>query len=1799
MLPGPALILIFLASCSPAALGRIFPAENTGQSYFVSFSAPEKTPVDVVAGVEVILSDAVGRLGFVYTDYEEVTIVPEDAAADVVRLPMPSFSEPSFFLAPHPLPGYISIVPPLSADTFGRCEYLSALSQMVPIEFPDRIGMAAAAGPVYILCNRTRVYRAEPDPAHPPRPPVFRVAPIFMRLSDPAPVAIISFPDISPDPREPAVFRMSISVADGPVVDDKVTLRRGGLYTISPAPLDYTVRYSVLLEKDATTLASGEFVIRSADPLMTAPADTQGSVMAKDAPRPVLHTRLAVEPGQTLPRFPDSPGAFVAATIAGSKDESGAGPWVVVVNGRAFEPNGGPAKHVFVAEFGVDYVVGFVSQTAQTVPAALNAPPRGIIRQLRPAEVGCDGITLHYPVWTNINYTRPRPDIIVAEDGHVEKLDTTGPTVSACGAFEEPLSAETEEAPAAFEASISIAADWKKGLSEQDICDQKAVISVQVTSLSSSRLLYYVQWTGSSGEKLFQLDREGRFEVVETLPLAIDAASLDIFTDGGMRYLGKAPVVHNFVRYASSPIDYVHPQPLVLTPYRSPKSPGRLVVLANVTDHAGEPVDTNALSPGLYLSTAIHRFPEHGVTCVTRELVVIPLASSPYASIKAPLSSRTATCPVDIDAPTPFQIGVPPSPDLVLWNEETGAVRRLDTSDARVVTKTGVYQILDTKTGEYSSRIEFSPAPYTASGDFVFSLVPRKHKINVSDPLEPDHDLLFTYPRGLKTLSIWLADCRVFAFSEASAACPAERDMFLHLDPDGSLLLANLPYVSYIALELEIGGACRFRKSGHLLPPSDALPVEISRIECRTDCAGRITAVPFYIDPYSRAETPAPTLPGVAYESRLDGRLVSRIPLISNEPEPPAARDYTVEFVMVQGRRRVARSRVCRADPAPVFRPRVDLPVFCPDSADARAVLDGLNFEGRVSWARCDAPEQMKTVATSEAKSAGFAGLGAGLYCFNYTAVSRESGRVCTGEASAEVARKMYYHVNARATARPALDGAAEVEIRPGGEFDVLTADMLRTVESRVYVQDNDGAGATKVTGLPNGGRVEILIPYPETYSHITRDFCPEPLVLGVDRLVDMPGRGADDRSRKRGNWMVFEDYANDAKPITKGAQCKVEPAIQRVFVDDPSMVPWKTSLGWVEPDFRGIVQSVIANRTDYSVTVEYWHKKGCVFVVEWITIAKENIVNPRIKRRESVPDGEAEETPVKELRYQGTLSKIECAVTKRLSCPLCADAEVAMKTDALGPVFYTRSDADEVIDAPRIAGLSAGEYVISATERGGSFEYSPFCVAVVAFEGAAAQIVGAVQAPSTTVKGCAEDDRATFVVDIHTAPGPVPLYAMTDTLTGPPPSDCSDPRFVPSSRFELLVGRRYRAAICDGAEVRVYPADVRYDGVDRPGAPRVHIDANGALIVDEAVGDVRIERLEGDATGPRTLLVVDDRDCPTFVEVDAVSVYLPGPERAMAVTSFSVPQFDCIINSTQTVAEAVDEIVWCAGQEAQITGNAAPVIDVPVVLPARATLDMEFLQFSAGLTFGGETIAFLLDVDILAGAANVTAASVTFSYGDWGPTAALLIGDTAGVQQQQQQVNVQYAAVASRLDIRVVRGRKELVINLAYFDAPLVSVEANRTTVLQLLTANLGEVEVWLPEEPVGGRAMMLQLSTNGGSRIDVLTVFLPGGNVSGVNGTWTSSNATLRTACDYLLTYPNIVASARGGYGGPVFVDRETCIDFGGGDGVSFSQSQSRSPLYYEPVGFPKEIAFFFVGILIVVVIAGVVIAFAFLGF
>lgn len=1732
---------IFLVLCilaAPVVAGRAsYPSEHTDRAEIVVVDATAQTAT-IIVGDEVVVDRGSGLLAVVCTSIDAVVVDSTAPAPLHVRRSIIQTDDTRDQLAS--LDATRGLVFHSSPRALDPCAILFPNHTVGAHTSPVPMDALREDGAVWFLCENPRA--APPDygilRVRPVLDGAFAVIPIYFwvpacapddRPAPPGAACLVvecprTFPDLAPGDAVHDIALYALSDADRVLVDS-ARLDCARPYVLFPATAAYQIAY-VVSDPDGTVLARQDHLIGPTDALGPAPP------RAKPVAPALVPARAAIvlEQDQFMPRFPDSPGAFAVATT-----DEGAQPgdvWVVEMNG-VFLAADGPSFR-FIVHFGQSYRVRFwftrANATTATLAAVLDPPEPGFVRETLPLAPDCAGWAVP-GVATNVPYTLSA-GVVTAADGHVHRLHRipVDPTaIPACTSDDWP---GQDQSPAdsrvAVSITVSVSTDWPDGLTDDEACAGMAFVVFSCHTDFDRPIL--IEYDGV----LIPVDRENRARVAVPLPVAIGAVA--VYTDWGARLLGEYPVT-NLAANAVSPISAKPPfSPADLLPYVSDAKRGRVRVAANLTDRTGELVDATALYPGVYLATASRSSWAHAreIVCVWRDLVTIPLASAPYASIGAITSEAVARCPRGARA-TPFQVavrGADAQRSLVIWDESAGRAEPFCADppcSARIVARPGWYQLLDTQTGEYSLPIELQASPHSVERDFRFRFTPRAATPGVNAPVQ---DIEFVYPAGLR-VDLRVAACRPRSPRDR---CGADN---LRIIRDGLAVLEHLPYADSIVLDVIVAGACSFTRETHLLPLSSGLPDRIERLECAMKCDGSIVVTPMLLDPRTGKEHAVAGIPYATYRGSVDGVVRSAAPTM-HIPAPHSIGTLRVAYAIEQNGRVITAEATCGLPARIAVLPRIDLPVFCPGESDARVAFGGLDYPGTVEHAG-------RIYDAADLRIRGLSGLGAGDHRFVYRTGA------CVAEESLYIPSKVRYAVEARVAPHPGL-AESSIELLPGGEFDVITADMVLP-ESRVYI-DDDGAGTTAVAGLPNGGAISIMVPYPETYAHIRVDFCPRPAVLSAGTLVPPP---------------VASPPARPAPPDG----CAATRPAHRVAL---GRLPQPAEM------LRGA--HAVAHGDD--MRIDYVDATGCGFAIQWLPLADQP---PPARRRDA---------PGVARRQRQTVFSASCRIDRQPSCPSCTDA--AVHVDVLpfahGPVMYVWSDGAVLDDSAR-GGLAAGTYIVTAVERGADTAHSPFCV-VVLKPGVATRVVGV---RVDRLIGCGADARAAASIAVV---GSATGYAITPD-SDPVVEHCADPRLQPSAVFSLPspggAPRTYRTAVCDGALVVAGP-DVVHESADRPQIVATavddvcaHTDGGFALRIDNAFGEVEALRgnesietafadgiLAGPAEEATTIAIVDERGCPVYVDVVPVSCSV----SAFSSMLVAAPAYDCVINASTTVEDAVLEIDWCAGEELQITGSGAPVIDVPVAPPTRATLSMRFLQMT-DLEFDSDMV-FLLDM-LLSNRTQTRSKIATFSYGTVGGTLTLPGNSNVGTAAPNQQISIQYATVTDGFTVAFPAGSSSVLLNIAYLTADTVVIVADREATVQLLTATIGDVQLHLP----AATSTLLRLSSNGGGRIRMLTLFIPGGRVV-VNATTnatTSSNATIQTACAYLLAYPSIVESARGGYGGPIVNDTDTCIEFGGVP--SPSQSQSRSARVNEPVEFSDGLSIMFSMVAMVSIIATILIGVA----
>lgn len=1591
-----------------------------------------------------------------------------------------------------------------------------------------------------------------------PRFPAFDIQPFHQYIDTPAPSYAIWCPVITPAPPS-FTFHAAISISSLEVDTFELDCPlASSSYILTPAPLSYQINYTLFIE--STVIARGTYNLTRSSSSFIPPLPPPLTIIPPVIP-PL--TILTLEPDQVLPRFSDSPAAFVGVTL--DRPIANVSRWLIEINNEVFVADG--PRHVFAAQFATDYTVRLIPVPyIITAPARLYQAPSITLRIIYPIRAMCDS-TYKVTVDPLGDFYATTSSLTVTTNGHTETFDLNPlPPPIVCDDDDDNNISASPAVINIFTANIDIAPVWHEGLTDEQICLGMVMVQFLITS-TINRPLSFELVPGV----LIPVGPQGNITLPLELEKAREISQLCIYIDGGARLLA-CPSVVSTLDNLQFPVDFVPARVVSISPYRSPGSPGRINIGANLTDYKGQGVDPQRLVPGVYLATTTRRIPTYDtsrpvVMCVARELITVPLATSPFASIKPRLSESVSLCPRNGGgSPTPFQIAADSRQNpMMIWNEEEMSAIPFVSGMSK---GPGRYQLVDVDFGEYSSIFELRESPYSTD-DFKFSRL--------------DMGVGISYPPSIP-VTINVADCHPYSLDLATYNRECPDNFVIETVRPGYAIIKNLPFVDLLIVEFTVLNRCAFQKRTQYLPVSTGLPTSggISSLRYKPECDGSFTVTPMYVDPYSMKERPIDHIPYAVYRGWIEGggfRETSANVLVSQYiPQDVIVVHYSVS----KDGESVYRNETFTVFHPPHFEPRVVNPVFCPGMADARVVFDNVNFDGII-----------QDIPVSVIKSKGITGLGAGTYVFKYETVDG-----CKGEKSMHIVEKLHYDIEARIVAKSGF-AESSLLLRPGGEFDVITADMVKP-DVRKYIQDS-GSGTREVTGLPNGFGISIDIPYPESYSHIREDFCPTPVVLtaGLRTFIPLVKITLDDDDNTEND----NDY--DLPKCTIQSQ----------------KLPFGTTSSAID----------IFN-TPYEVdggnTFVYHLDNGCMASIEWVLDTTNINTNTKSdsKKRRAVGPGRA------------TLSRITCTISTPLSCPFCSDAEITVTTDAYGPVIYAWTDIP-VTSTPVRTGLEAGAYFLTVIEQGSDVDYAPFCIVSVAYTGPSVTIEGLdVSFP----RGCYSCARVDVTIN---APGAT-SYALLDA-EDPPIDSCFDGRLTEyTSMFTIMVRTgTYIPYVCDGASIIVGDEFVYTPAPPGPMPPVLESVVNAELCVLEEGGyaiatpaQIRLINVTGGTgVGPRawvltgeaftgemgeddiyvltlterveagTVTVKDARECRLFVYVDVIIneevsgvcgtcgggntsclgcdgvAYSGLVEDVCGVCGgTNACNFDCLIPSNETVPDAIEEITWCVANNRKVTGNLAPFINETVVLPASSTLDMQFLQFE-GLVAQSD-LGFLLNVDITQNS-TVRSPIATFSSGTLSGVMTLPGDVNIDGLSPNQQMNLQFCVIDGLVTV-LPPGGNTLFLNWAYMQVGTTRVAVNRTgATLQFLTTTVASLELFLDSK---GRR--LAFSTNGGSTIESLVVFIPGGwvNVSAnntdVNGTrippyWqiVSSNETLQVVCYYLTTYPTLIKSGRGWYGGPVLNGTDTCFEFGGGG--TPSQSPSMSHFKYEPAPFPDELRVLFI--------------------
>lgn len=1611
----------------------------------------------------------------------------------------------------------------------------------------------------------------------------FSFKPVHTYLNFPIDVVLIHCPIITPYmPNEILVYRYQIFYdnEDRPSYD-----------FIHSCKVPYVIPFASRTDKVVLDVSTSDFTVLIRDSY-TISRDSHPKMINKveeenqDEQEYVIAV-IELLRDQVLPRFPDSRAAFARAFVTSTQSNKTFPSAAVEVNGVVFKMTGD--TYNFLANFQTSYAIRFyLVETGWTNYAYLSAPEPGIFRFLHPISKDCRGRVVAN-VYSTVDYVQEDGNgmTFITVDGHRENVESVMRYEDIATDCEDvgldiPIEYHDQLSSseyAFFTVEAHMHEQWMDGISDELLC--RGYVNIQLKIITSYNDDIHVRI-----DKKFYAVSDSGCVMFETM-LPFDLETVDIYTQGGTFLLRQDLEIKNFLSDATSPISFSPPRPLHVKSFVSRVSPGSIKIAANVTDYTGKLVDTMDLFPGVYLATSSQNFTlqSRHVACLSRQLISVPVVSSPYPTLKASALFTKSKCPVG-GPPTLYQLAVTVRPEqyksIVLWQEKTGIVGSLNDTQASMAGSTlvvatfshGKYQFVDVDTGEYSTAINLLPSDYDVEKDFYFL---RSYSSN---------ELYLYYPSEYE-ISLYITECELLIpdTKTNSTDCPMTQSDMNHRPSENSeekvVVFSNMPYTAKFSVKISTTSLCSFTKSTSFLPHSELLPVDISYLLCETSCDGVVTVTPMFMDFHTGTNMPIPNLKNTEYQGYVEGVLLSSqnvMKFIRKNGE-----EFTATYVITQDKKTtIHKTQSCKPRAVPVLEPYLSAPLFCPNVSDAQISFRGLNFAGVVTH------NNKSNYSTRNIKNLYINGIGPGLHTFTYTASE------CSGSASLYVRYKDRYDVEARLKI-DTNDDKATITLIPGGEFDVFYADMFDP-KDRQFVRD-DGHGSPVLVDVPTGYVINITVPYPEAYFYIKNDFCEQKMQVSPGLRIT------------ESELLQYHAHQTEKKNKTNASECRKDISLYVGEPVDKTLLSGGKAFNWTTLRTTDDELTPIGIRIDYLVD-------SCIYSISWLLAGKKRQASrlDDLSIDVAALDEATKKRDEERIRW-ASLSTVTCRVIHELSCPLCKDASVMVDTNSFNEVMFIWSDnyVSSNRDKTR-SGLGKGNYIISAVERGGNATLSPFCVVNLDFRHDVIEIDSLSIYES---RGCGKDASAQVNMIVLNAQilATFALRKKTQSLI----LSCLDERFQASNSFFINTYDEYIPCVCDGAEVTCWDESraFKYSGVVAT-APKLVSVAHGCYDTVMTFSDVFGSLKETITSSSEyyftetslsvpvvkqktTFIIQDERECPLIFDVDPpdeievsnmiCEAQLRTFDQQAMMSNFSVT-YDCLITSNDTVITAVEEIIWCAENQIDIVGQAnAPIIDIPVIIPPRPRLSMSFLTFTSELFVGSSFFVFL-DVDVSSNT-TLTSAIGSFSFSTVSSAVITLPGDSNfGTVKPNQQISIQNPFPIDMLTLSFPSGLSVYLFNVAYTRIMNISIIANRTGTVQFLSTEIEFLNLFLPE----ASSNILFLSSNGDAFIRRLVIFLPNGKVHTSPNTTVSSNSTTVVACQYLTKYPDMILSVVGGYGGPILKDLADCAEFGGI--ATPSQSQSMTSMKYEPVPFPEGLTIIFSMILTALVIVAVMFLYAYFG-
>lgn len=335
---------------------------------------------------------------------------------------------------------------------------------------------------------------------------------------------------------------------------------------------------------------------------------------------------------------------------------------------------------------------------------------------------------------------------------------------------------------------------------------------------------------------------------------------------------------------------------------------------------------------------------------------------------------------------------------------------------------------------------------------------------------------------------------------------------------DGFVFISDLPFASRLVFRYEIMGACSFDGVYTFVPSPNMHPITAS-IRYTPSCNLMHMVHAVFVDGDFEATLTRGN--GKTFQWSLGSKVMSTDDVLYVDPRRDAGAVVSLSITY---------NKVCTTmatflldnmfvppmvtiDPLLYDTTTRSLPVFCPGQADAMlvATIDPpLQNKTLLEWRHNGTALSGRNVAHNNPVTVTAYALEHGEYSLSYTASVGDV--ICTATDTVTVPSKEQYNVvnSMDITQATCVGGLSQASIRQntmasllGNEINMFYGDMFG-FDDRQYVHDK-GSGTTDITGVPDGHRIRIMIPYSPAYTMRTREFCETPLVIDFGKVARPP----------------------------------------------------------------------------------------------------------------------------------------------------------------------------------------------------------------------------------------------------------------------------------------------------------------------------------------------------------------------------------------------------------------------------------------------------------------------------------------------------------------------------------------------------------------------------------------------------------------------------------------------------------------------------------------------------------------------